>query len=630
MTQPSWVSSARWQDEPKGEAHRVLSNVYRLLAEDARWKLDADEYHASLYAGAAGAAGVSQRSRRAYTYGPSTLPYNVCRRATDTLVAKVAKHRPLPTVLANRGDWRAQKRARKMGQFIEGAFYKYSLFERHARRIVRDAAIFRRGGWLKVARSGKAIAVERCHPWEILVDDWDGRYDEPRNLYHCRTMDRAVAIEQFARTAEGGVRRSVKAALDSAGTFVTTAESSYRQDRSQTVDRVDVLEAWHLCDDQEAHDAGDEHSCSGRHVVCTTAGTLVDESWTEPRFPFARLRYSDPLAGPDGMSLVEALEGFQYETNLMSERVSEGHETLGGAIVLVPDGSGIHTQQITNGIRVLMHKPGGTPQLFQPSPVHPAAYQRLHDLTSDAIAEVGLSQMSVEANRPPGITAAVAIHALDDIETERFVVFGRAYEAWCLDVARLLIAAVKSIAQDHGEFAVPVPMRDGVLRLNWSDVEIDGYELRVFSSSVLPQQPSARLEKLHQLFDRGIVDRSTFIRQLEATDLNAELDIETADKLLVDEMIEVMLDADESEGDGAFRTPHPYLDLRWAAKRAHQRLNKAMLEGVPEYNAELLRRFIAIAESMIPPEPAAEPAPPPAPDMGAAPIPPEMTQPLPS
>lgn len=629
MIEAGLSRSVQWYSEPKEKVGTCLTGVFRQILQECKWKRDADEYHATLYCGAEGAAGVRQESKFGYRYGPATMAHNVARNASDTLVAKVAKHRPLPQVLANKGDWKAQKRAKKMSQFLEGAFYKTKIFEKWAKLIVRDAAIFRGGGWLKIFRNGKSVRAERCHPWEIYYDDWDARYDEPRNLYHCRTIDKGVAIEELARNDNGKIDKDKRAAIETGGVF--DPDMLYRlKGTTTTVDRVDVLETWHLCDNIEAHENEEEHECTGRHVIAVPDAVLVDEPWEESSFPFARLRYSDPLTGGDGGSLVQQLEGFQYSINETSERINEGQRNLGLSIITVPDGSGIYNSQVMTGVRILNHKAGGGLGFFQPNPVHPSAYQWLSSLKQDALNDIGMSQMSAESTKPAGIQSGIALQTLDDIETERFIVFGRAYEAWCLDVSRLLVAAIKQVAELFGEFEVPVPMKQGLLKLTWKEVQLDGYQLRVFPTSLLPQQLSARLEKLKMLWDMQVIDRATFLQQLDAPDLQTELDTETADRLLVDEMIEAMLDAEESEGEAAYRPPSPYIDLKWAAKRAHQRLNRADLDGAPEFNKELLRRFITAAEQMAAPPPAANdvaqvngpPAPPPGPPMGPPPGPP--------
>jgi hypothetical protein len=612
-------ASAAWYDEPKGDVHAALVAVWNVVRDENAWRVDADEYHAGLYA-ASDRPGVRGRSRRGYEYGPATLPYNVCRSAVDTLQAKIAKQRPLPQVLTQRGNWKNQKRARKMTQFLEGEFYRQRIFEGQSARIVRDALVFGRGV-LKVWAEGDQVRTERVHPWELFTDSWDDRYGDPRNLYHRRSVDKGVAMQLFARSEGGGWRSSARDAIEQAGRFDLSSDLE-AGDEATTVERIDLIEAWHRCD----RHSDKPHKCTGRHVVVTTSGTLVDEPWEHDYFPFAILGYCEPISGYWAHGLVEQLEGYQYEINLASQKSSEQHR-MSGVGILVPTSAKMHDQQFRNGINIMHHSPGGTPQVFQMDLVNEHTRVRPRELTQDALNDAGISQMAAQSQKPSGVTAALALQTLDDIETERFMVFGRAYEAWCLDIARRLIDCAKDIANDYGDLAVSVPMKGGLLDLSWKDVYVDGTELRVFSTSMLPQQLGARLERLKDLWNTGLIDRATFLRQLDAPDMQAELDLETADKLVIDEMLERMADAEEDEGEeAAFMPPSAYQELTWGAKRAQQKLNRGLLDGMPEFNQLLLQRWIKEAQALIdlanpPPAPAAPAlAPPP----GAAPPPPDL------
>lgn len=591
-------TSARWQDEDKDQVHVTLAAVFRTVRDETAWRVDADEYHAGLYC-ASDKPGIRGSSRRGYEYGPATLPYNVCRSAADTLTAKIAKHRPLPQVLTQRGSWKNQKRARKQTQFLEGEFYRQRVYERHAPRIVRDACIFGRGA-LKIYTQGKDIKTERAHVWELYADEYDGRYglDELRNLYHCRSVDKGVLLERFGRTEAGGMRASVRDALDSAGRFAFISDD-FDDRGGATVDRVDIIEAWHR---PSATDAGD-----GRHVIICEGATLLDEEWIYDYFPFAILGYSEPVVGCWPHGLVEQGEGYQYEINLASAKSSEQHH-MSGVGILVPDNAKIHDQQIRNGITQIHHKAGGTPSVFQMDLVNEHTRQRPRELTQDALNDMGLSQMSVQSQKAPGVTAAIAIQALDDIETERFMIFGRAYEAWNLEIARRFIDCIKAIAAEYGDHEVSTPMRGGLVPLNWNDVVIDGAELKIQPTSMLPQQLGARLEKLKDLWNTGLIERSSFLRHLDAPDLQAELDLETADQIVVDGMLETMSDAEEDAGEAAYRPPSMYQQLEnperpgepgWALKRCQQRLNKGIDEGMPEFNQEMLRRFLKDGDDLL-------------------------------
>ncbi len=601
--EPARRKSARWWDADENDSHGALTSVVRHIRNSQQWRRDADEFHAELYAGGPGGAGIRGMSG-ATEYVPARLPYNVARGAADTLVSKVAKHRPLPQVLTTRGNWTQQKRARKMSQFIEGQFYHQRIFEQKAQRLVRDAAVFGRG-LLKIWAEGKTVFTERTHPWELHTDEWDSRYGDPRNLYHLRTVDRGVLIERFGKDEDGEYIEDICKDIEDAGEI-----DDYRTGDTQvydtTVDRTHFVEAWHLPSGPDAKD--------GRHVIAILGRTLLDEPWDRHYFPFAMLGYSDPISGYWPQGLVEQLEGFQFEINVMAEKVSDSHATIGGCIVSIPNNSGITDTHLINGIGWgLRHNPGAEPKFFNPEPVHPATYQRLRDLPQDALADVGLSQMSTQSLKPAGIDSGIGLQTLDDIETERFVIFGRAYEAWCLDIARQFVDCASEIARNEGEYAVDVPLKGGMLSLSWKDVSIDDFELKIFSTSMLPQQPAARLEKLQTLFDAGILDRAVFLRELDAPELSIELDMETADKLLIDETLEAMLESEEPEDPDAYHMPNPYCDIPWSGKRAQQRLNKAMSDGAPEPNLDLIRRYITEADAL---DKRMHPPPPPAPPMG--------------
>jgi hypothetical protein len=117
----------------------------------------------------------------------------------------------------------------------------------------------------------------------------------------------------------------------------------------------------------------------------------------------------------------------------------------------------------------------------------------------------------------------------------------------------------------------------------------------VFPTSLLPSHPAAKLEKAKILFDAQLIDRATFLRLLDAPDLSAELDMETADRLVIDEQLEFMLDSEDTESD--YQMPSPYTNLDWAMRRAQQKLNRAKIDGAPEANLNLLRRYIDDAQA---------------------------------
>lgn len=616
----SRLVEADWQNKSGDDLAQSLSAVFTLVRDENEWRTDKDEYHWGLYEGS-GMGGVTIRSRKNMTYANATLPDNVTKMAVDTLTAKIATIRPIPQVLASRGNWRDQRRARKARQLIEGEFYRHLVHEKLSHRIIKDALVARAGA-VKVSVAGKKTKVERVHSWTLFVDDWDAEFGEPRNLYQLVTMDRGAAIAKFGKNA------TLRDKLKTAGRFTSSVQKNRDEDRSSTVDRIELLEAWHRCLD---HDDDEDHDCPGKHVIICEGAVLFEEDWHHDFFPFAVLTYDTPNTGYWGTGLVQSLEGYQVSINEANTKLDEMY-ALSGKYVVLRNGGGILNTDIVNGLRVLNAKPGPyDPTIFDCDLVNEHMRMRPPELVERALNASGVSQMAAQSQKPAGVDSGIALQTLDDVETQRHIVFGRRFESWCMDVARLLIECIKQIAKKHGDYAVKVPMRGAYLDLKWSDVVIDGFQLQMQSVGQLYMSFAGRLEKLKTLFEMGAIDRGTFMRHMDAGDVQSELDMETADKLLVDEMLESMLDAEPPANDNGldpnYKAPNGYLPLAWAHKRAHQKRLQAETDGAPTYVLDLLGRFIddvaylmaKNAPPAAPGAPAPGPAAPPPPPGGGLP-----------
>jgi len=589
--------NCRWWKEPKEEAYTALFALADYIRETQSWQTEADDYHAQMYAGAR-AACWSTEGVSAYEYEPTHLARNIARSAVDTYVAKVFKHRPLPEILANKGSWRDQRRAKKMTQLVEGEFDKHKVFKRWARAIGRDAGVWGRGV-LNIdieLEESKSIRCERVLPEELYVDEADAKHGNPCNLYYITDADVGRVIEAFAEDDEGLAR-----AIEDAGIY--DGQTNVRDIQIRTVDRVRLVESWHLCDNEEAHADLEptEHDCKGRQVVAVRGVSLVDEVWTFKRFPFAVLNYLEPLKGYWGTGLCEQLEGYHHEQNLMSEKVSDGHYYVGGGILYLENAGDVVEEDFTNatGVKILRGAPGGEPKFFNPEPVHPQTYQYLRDIGPDALNEVGMSEMSATGSKEPGLTAAVAINAVDDIQSERLSMQGYGYAEWCCDVAELFLMWIRHIAKKHGDYTARVPLKGGILELNWKDVALDSYVVQVKNSALMRLSPAARRQMAQDMFDRGQLDSLDYMRVVESTDIGAEIDVRTAQRVLADEQIEAMLDAEDPTDPNAYKPPSPYTnDFAWSKARAQQRLAEAISAGCNEANLDLVRDYVLDCEAL--------------------------------
>jgi hypothetical protein len=573
---------ADWYNKEGADLAQSLGAVFTTVRDENEWRTDKDDYHWGLYAGS-GLGGVYTRSRRNMTYLNATLPDNVCKMATDTLTAKVATIRPIPLVFTQRGNWADARKARKMRQFGEGEFYRQKIHEEIGPRIIKDALVSR-GGCVQVYVDGKRPKVERVCGWTIYHDDWDAESGEPLTCMRLRTMDRVVAKRKLGTTPEKAK------AIEDAGRFSSPTSVTRDEDRSSTVDRVELVEAWYRCPDHDPDDK--EHECTGRHVIICDGCVLFDEPWPHEFFPFAWLFYDTPNTGFFGSGLVETLEGYQVSINEANCKTQEMFD-MSGKLIILRDGSGVFKSDITNGLRVAHCRPGPyAPEVVDLDMVNEHMNQRAPVLVERALNASGVSQMAAQSEKPAGVESGIALQTLDDVETQRHIVFGRRFETWCMNVMRLLFECVKKIAKEHGDYAIKVPLKGAYLDLSWKDVEVDGFQLHLQSVGNLYLSFAGKLEKLKTLFEMGAIDRGTFMRHLDAGDVQSELDLETADKLLVDEILESMMDVQSrEEAEAKYVDPHEELPLAWAIRRTHQKKLQAQMDGAPMHVLDALKRF---------------------------------------
>lgn len=613
-----------WQTKSGEELASSLATVFGVVREEALWRTDKDEFHWGLYEGT-GIGGVTTISRRNLRYESATLPDNVCKMSVDTLTAKVATIRPIPQVLTSQGNWKDKRRAKKLRQLIQGQFHQSLVHEKLAPRIIKDSLVGR-AGVVHVGEEGRKTKIDRVYSWELFVDDWDAEYGEPLTMMRLRSMDRRKAIARFA-----GKNKALAEAIRNAGRLQTYANRTRDEERYSTVDRVEMLESWYRCPDHDDDDP--DHKCTGKHALIVAGATLLEEDWPYDKFPFAILTYDTPNTGFWGTGMVQMLEGYQASIDDANQIYNE-QLLCSSKGVIIRDGSGVVKSDVVDGLRVLHCKPGPfTPEVFDFDLVNEHVRARSPELVERALNATGLSQLSAQSKKPAGVDAGIALQTLDDIESQRHIVFGRRFESWCMDVARLIIDSVKRIAKKFGDYAVKVPLRGAYLELKWSDVHVDGFQLEMQSVGQLFSSFAGRLDKLKTLYDMGAIDSGTFMRELDAGDIQSELDLETIDRVRSDEMIEAMLDAEPANDnarnpaapDRNYIAPDAYLPLQWAHRRAHQRRNMAQTEGAPIYTLQLLGNWIDDlaylmdkADAANAPPPAAAVAPPP----GAPPMPP--------
>jgi hypothetical protein len=562
-----------WWNAKEGEANQGLSQIVRHLRENQNYRHEDNLRHVRLY-GNMDVVGLStgnySRPNAAGINHRVTL--NVIKSCVDTAQAKIAKNKPRPTFLTEGGNPKKQRQAKNLQKFIDGLFYKAKVRETTPKCFV-DGGVFGTA-LVKVFSQKKEIFVERSNPDEILVDDAEGFYGSPKNLYQTKAISRNALKQRFPKYKDL-IENLPRADQE---------KSFFRNDHA---DLVEVYEGWRLPNDFESKD--------GKHVLAVNGADLVYEPWTRPNFPFAKFTWSDRIFGWFGAGIAEELIGLQVEINKLLRAIQLAHHLLSAPAVYVEKGSEVISSHINNEIGRIIKYKGTIPVVKADGTVNPEIYQHLERLYQRAYEIVGISQLSAQSKKPGGLDSGKALREFNDIETERFMIVGQKWEQFHLDIANLCIQEAEYIYKTEGNFEILAKNKGSLEKLSWKDVRMESseYIMQCFPTSGLSQTPQGRLADVQEMMQAGLIDPEIGMDLMNFPDLEAHYATKLAPKRLVRDTVEKILE------EGEFISPEPMMDLDYCVQYGTAAYCRGKLDRIEPERMELLTRFIETANAML-------------------------------
>jgi len=561
MDYPEAIALQWWtQQEPYND---VVMAVQEITAADTTRRADYMRY-VRMYG-----------NRDLYGFAPYThnqvmsqdrVTMNVVKACCDTAVSRLSRSQPRPRFLTHGGNWSLKRKARLMERFVDHAFYAAHMYDL-APRVLLDAAVLGTGV-LKVYRHGQDITLERVFPGEVFVNPADGFYGEPRNLYQRKFIDRAVLCDMFPDKA-GMIREANR----------TTNTQDYGVD--SLVDQLEVVEAWHL---PSSKDSGD-----GRHVICITNGTLLDEQWTRGYFPFCFVRWTERLLGYWGQGVTEDILGIQLEINRLLLKIQKAFHLISTPRIYVEAGSKVRKSFFNNEMGTIIPYTGQAPIVATPPSLNREIFEHLERLYQRAFEITGVSQLSSTGQKPSGLDSGVALREYQDIEALRFTTISRQYEAMFTTAAKQIVNLGQDIYAEDNAYSVTLERDKNTIEvLDFSDInmEADDYVLKVFPASSLPHTPSGRLAMVQELLNGGLIPPEEAKQLLDFPDLESKMSLDRATSELIDRNIEFILD------DGRYMPPHPYQDHALALRKVQAAIQTAEQNNVPSDRLQMLRQYL--------------------------------------
>lgn len=500
------------------------------------------------------------------------VTFNVVQSMIDTAHSKITKNKPRPYFLTDGGDFTRSRRAQKLTQFMDGAFYITDYYKKAAIAF-KDACIFGTGV-LKIYRNDNRLCVERVFVDEIIVDQDEAIYGEPRQIHQKKFVNREVLSSMFPKH-----KGSIELAISSMNELGREIESPS--------DMVLVVESWKLPSKPGAKD--------GKHVISVSCETLFEEKYDKDHFPFVFFRWNERPLGLWGQGISEQLTGIQLEMNKILKTIQISMHLVSVPKIFIEASSKIITSHLNNKIGGIVKYAGSPPIEGKLGSVPPDLFNHLDRLYQRAYSIIGISQMSAQAQKPQGLNSGKALRTFNDIESERFLSVGRMYEHCALEASRQFIGLIKEIAEETGNFKVKSPGSRFLSTINWSDVsmEDDEYIMQCFPVSALSNEPSARMQEVQELVQAGFLDKSAAQKLLDYPDLRAYYDMANASVNEIERQIELIIEKNEYSG------PEPYQNLAYGIVAFQNAYLMYKSQGAPEETLELFRTWMSAADELM-------------------------------
>jgi len=573
----------QWWKAPKDQRSQAVAKIVKALSQYDSKRETQYQISARLYANLniMGLNGLSYSKIASIQNSlKDRITFNVVQSAIDTITAKIAKNRPKPLFLTSGGDYKIQRKAKKLNKFLDGLFYENRAHDLGV-EIFRDAAVFG-DGFIHVYEHNGRVRFERVLPSELYVDWVESFYGQPRQLHRVKNIDREVLIEMFPEYKDK-ILQTNSASADLTGMYQNVA------------DQVTVVESWHLPSGPDATD--------GIHTINIESCTLFEEKYEKDFFPFAHFSWCKRMYGWWGQGAAEQLQNIQLEINKILWVIQRSMHLAGTFKILLENGSSIVSEKINNDIGAIVHYNGTPPQYVVPPIVPVEMYQQFDRLKSMAFEQIGVSQLSASSMKPAGLNSGRALREYNDIESDRFHTIGKNYEKLFLDLGKIAISVAKDIYSRDGKYPVRVPGKKFIEKIEWKDIDLheDDYVMQMFPVSSLPTDPEGRLQTIQEYMQAGLISPRAGRRLLDFPDLDQIEDLANSQEDYIHEILEKIVE------EGVFTAPDPYDNLALAQELSLEYYSRGKCQNLEEEKLELLRRFndqcIVLIQKSQPPAP---------------------------
>ena len=308
--------------------------------------------------------------------------------------------------------------------------------------------------------------------------------------------------------------------------------------------------------------------------------------------PLVPIYFTPPIVGNSTLSVADMLKGIQVEVDELMKRISDASMVNPALTYFVPNATNIKVGQLNNrvGNIVQYNSPQGTQpiEVSTPNFISTQYSELLNNLIEKAYNLVGISPLSAQGLKTPGLNSGIALATQEDIESARFQSLLDQY----IDMFTTTAKKMVKIYQSNKDIIEPSRYS---LSLKWGDVEKEYDRMRIQFSTAdsLSKDPSEKLKQLQTLAQAGIIPSSQIASLLELPDINRGYSVANNSYNTVNALIDACIYEDRYD-----IPPYvPYLMLKEQIINMELNLRSASVDGSNDKDIAKLMKYYELVEA---------------------------------
>ena len=396
---------------------------------------------------------------------------NVIKAAIDTLVSKISNQKCRPYFSSANGDYETKQVVRQAQQFFDYIFDEEEVNQKVCHAF-RSACICRTG---YIFLNPFTYKLQTLEPWEIGIQNTEVAYGQP--------TDMLIKFNNYPVSL-----------LEKKG------KKEIRGDYVQYCIYISLK-------DKKAYEL-------------INAEVVNEIAYNAKVLPYVSIHYCDPVFGRKTTSIVEELNGYQTQIDLINQKIAAAAQVTPANSIYILEGSSLDKDSITNrtGEVFKVKLPPGMNSLpiqqVTPAPFDPMWQNMLDSLIKRSFETIGLSQLSATGKKPAGVDSGVALATLEDVESDRFETQLNAYIKLYTDIAKMYINVLPEDAD-----ILPVSKTNSSFK--WKDLlkQQGLFKVRYSAATFLSKQPSERTKQIAYLKEQGIIGVEKIAQLFDNPDL---------------------------------------------------------------------------------------------------------------